>query len=219
MNSHARAVDHNNPLPPTNLPRGYGGVAILWKQHLDRFITRTDDGNQRVITCLFDNGSQQLCIISAYFPSGSSTQAKSEFTNTLDLIFSIISKYSETHRFLISTDLNHDLFKHKHHNRSRVLEFLQELRLTVLSDGQIPTMYSTCGRYQSCLDYFMTDSIDILKENNGAAKVLDMAPGNTSAHTAISIKIPVLMPTISNTDTKIQTNRQLRNQDGIKLTG
>ena len=34
-----KAVDSNDPIPPIQMPRGYGGVAILWKKELDSLIT------------------------------------------------------------------------------------------------------------------------------------------------------------------------------------
>ena len=30
-----KAVDSDNPIPPIQKPRGYGGVAFLWKSHID----------------------------------------------------------------------------------------------------------------------------------------------------------------------------------------
>ena len=32
--SHSRAVDEDNPLPPTQKPRGFGGVAILYRKSI-----------------------------------------------------------------------------------------------------------------------------------------------------------------------------------------
>lgn len=34
-----KAVDSNDPIPPTQMPRGYGGMAIMWKKYLDPSIT------------------------------------------------------------------------------------------------------------------------------------------------------------------------------------
>ena len=31
-------MDFNNPIQPTQLPRGYGGVAILWDKVVDKLI-------------------------------------------------------------------------------------------------------------------------------------------------------------------------------------
>ena len=33
--AHSRAVDKDNPLPPVQKPRGYGGVAILYKKDIN----------------------------------------------------------------------------------------------------------------------------------------------------------------------------------------
>ena len=34
-----KAVDQLNPLPPVRLPRGYGGVGILWHRRIDHLVT------------------------------------------------------------------------------------------------------------------------------------------------------------------------------------
>lgn len=33
--AHSKAADDDNPLPPSQKPRGYGGVAILYRNNLD----------------------------------------------------------------------------------------------------------------------------------------------------------------------------------------
>jgi hypothetical protein len=43
-----KAVDSNDPIPPIQMPRGYGGVAILWKKELDSLITSLKNGNERI---------------------------------------------------------------------------------------------------------------------------------------------------------------------------
>jgi len=34
----AKGVDKYDPLPPKYLPRGYGGVAIIWKKDIDHLV-------------------------------------------------------------------------------------------------------------------------------------------------------------------------------------
>jgi hypothetical protein len=38
-NGAGKSVDSNDPISPYQLPRGYGGVAILWRKDLDSYIT------------------------------------------------------------------------------------------------------------------------------------------------------------------------------------
>ncbi|VDI81833.1 Hypothetical predicted protein [Mytilus galloprovincialis] len=48
FNGTGKAVDMNDPIPPSHMPRGYGGVAILWKRELDDIITPMQLGNERI---------------------------------------------------------------------------------------------------------------------------------------------------------------------------
>ncbi len=207
MKGHFRSVDYNNPLPPTSLPRGHGGVAIVWKPELDSFCRKLEDGNQRVIACSLDIGERPICIISAYFPSGSTLAVRNEHADTQNIITSIMDKYADTHSFVIGTDLNHDLFNRKHQGRENIIQFLQTANLTALSDGRQPTMISTCGRYESCLDYILTDNLSLIENAFNTATVLEKATDNSSAHTAITIALNI--PVASHKS----VNRKTQNKD------
>ncbi|KAL4230436.1 hypothetical protein ACF0H5_010818 [Mactra antiquata] len=43
-----KGADYRNPLLPIQMPRGYGGVAVMWKKHYSSFITVLSDGSERV---------------------------------------------------------------------------------------------------------------------------------------------------------------------------
>ena len=43
-----KGVDINNPIQPTQMPRGYRGVAILWKQEIDNIIRPLPDCGERL---------------------------------------------------------------------------------------------------------------------------------------------------------------------------
>ncbi|CAG2242256.1 unnamed protein product [Mytilus edulis] len=50
-----KAVDSNDPIQPLHMPRGYGGVAILWKKNLDKLVTTLPQLEMReysVLSCL-----------------------------------------------------------------------------------------------------------------------------------------------------------------------
>jgi hypothetical protein len=61
-----KAVDSNDPIPPIQMPRGYGGVAILWKKELDSLITSLKIGNER-IQCVETEGKGYGQIHLLYF--------------------------------------------------------------------------------------------------------------------------------------------------------
>ena len=45
-----KAVDSNDLIPPIQMPRGYGGIAILWRKEQDMYslITSLKIGNERI---------------------------------------------------------------------------------------------------------------------------------------------------------------------------
>ena len=43
-----KGVDINNQIQPVQMPRGYAGMAILWKQEHDNSVTSLPDGGERL---------------------------------------------------------------------------------------------------------------------------------------------------------------------------
>jgi hypothetical protein len=41
INFVGKGVDKYNPVLPKSMPRGYGGVAIIWKENIDHLIKNT----------------------------------------------------------------------------------------------------------------------------------------------------------------------------------
>ncbi|CAC5379694.1 unnamed protein product [Mytilus coruscus] len=56
----SKAIDSNYLIPPSHMPRGYGGVDILWKKKL---VTTLPIGNER-IQCIELSGKQKILFIS-----------------------------------------------------------------------------------------------------------------------------------------------------------
>ena len=103
---HSRSVDQDEPIIPTHRPLcGWGGVATLWSHELDMYVTRTDEGNNRVLATLFDLPGYSLCIINCYLPSGQSRDAISNYREDLDNIFEITMKFKNSYDILIIGDL------------------------------------------------------------------------------------------------------------------
>jgi hypothetical protein len=48
FNGAGKSVDPNDPISPYQMPRGYAGVAILWRKDLDSYITPLQVGNERI---------------------------------------------------------------------------------------------------------------------------------------------------------------------------
>ncbi|CAG2204318.1 unnamed protein product [Mytilus edulis] len=87
VNYAAKGVDKYDPLPPIYLPRGYGGVAIIWKMNLDSIIKTLDDGRER-IQCVevLGKDNNNLILISIYLPSTGSRDHYEESIEQLNEI-------------------------------------------------------------------------------------------------------------------------------------
>ena len=48
-NAYSKAVDEENPLPPNQKPRGFGGVALLYRKKLDFTIKKLIHGENRMV--------------------------------------------------------------------------------------------------------------------------------------------------------------------------
>ena len=46
FNSHGRSVDDEQPISPYQKPRGYGGVAFLWRKSIDDIVSVLPDGDE-----------------------------------------------------------------------------------------------------------------------------------------------------------------------------
>ncbi|CAG2233691.1 unnamed protein product [Mytilus edulis] len=105
MDMHIRCSDTNEEIDNFKLPRGKGGVAIAWKNHLTPSVQEIQSGNNRIIAVELKSPFN-LCIICVYMPTNNSGDSYLEYTECLDIISSIFSTYSATHRMIIAGDFN-----------------------------------------------------------------------------------------------------------------
>ena len=52
MDNYSRCSDTNDPLDSFKLPKGKGGVAILWPDNMTNNTKKLKDGNERIIAIL-----------------------------------------------------------------------------------------------------------------------------------------------------------------------
>ena len=57
-----KAVDDKHPLPPIEMPRGYSGVAILWKKDINHIVKHLKGGGSRIQAVLTDSSKPTLLI-------------------------------------------------------------------------------------------------------------------------------------------------------------
>jgi exonuclease III len=104
-----KSVDIQNNINPSQQPRGYGGVAILWKKEIHHLIKPYKDGNERIQCIEFkDNNQRSLLIVYVYLP----TKGCHDLDEYIySILFEIYQKYNLTHDILIGGDINEDLTK------------------------------------------------------------------------------------------------------------
>ena len=161
------------------------GVAILWKQELNPYITKLQDGNDRIIGIKLQNKQNQYCIINVYGPTQGKSGASLEINNTLDILHEIIEKYENEGDIVVAGDLNMSLVRFKTADRF-LQRFVIEHKLTV--PGRIPrasTFTSRNAANCSQIDYvFSNNSVNVSN-----FKIHTFNPINTSTHTLIEARL------------------------------
>ena len=197
-----KAVDTDDPIPATYLPRGYGGVAILWKKELDKFIKHLPDGSNR-IQCIRIEANKPIIIISVYFPTKSSSDSYESFCDCLDQLHEIIMKYGSSHDIIIGGDLNEDIYndENKSGRKKRLLQFIEECNLTTNQKG--PTFINVAGVDTSEIDYFLYPKNRSLLSR----RIIDL-PFNVSDHHPISLEIQCQLAITTTTKKDNQQSRQ-----------
>ena len=162
-------------------PRGKGGVAIAWHREWSHLVKCLEDGNEQIAVIELQCQEEKLCIVYVYMPTLNLPQSKATYQEHLDLLYSILAKYKESHRIVICGDFNATLLHERSNPHDKMLKkFVQENDLvnTVLVPDH--TFFSHTGMASSQLDYIFT--IDVTTEKHIQTKVNDFISCNTSSH-------------------------------------
>ena len=91
------------------MPRGYGGVAVLWRKSLDKYmyIKSLPDGGNR-IQCVKIKLKEPILVVSVYLPTKTTNDNFETFEDCFDQLNEINQKYELTHKVLIGGDFNED---------------------------------------------------------------------------------------------------------------
>ena len=89
-------VDAGDPILPMQMPRGYGGVAVLWKKSSDLLINGIPDGANR-IQCIEVQAQQPILIVSSYMQCKGLRDNVDEFEDNLAQLHEVIQKYKNSH--------------------------------------------------------------------------------------------------------------------------
>jgi exonuclease III len=101
----AKSVDDNDHISPKQRPRGYGGVATLWKKTLP--VSPQPDGSERTLAVML---GVKTVIVNSYLPCRGN-HTIDEFTDEVDQLDEICSKFSKS-KIVMAGDLNVDVKKH-----------------------------------------------------------------------------------------------------------
>ena len=100
-----KSVDTGDPILPVQMPRGYGGVAILWKRTIDDLVRVVPDRGNR-IQCVELLTEQPALVISVYMPCKGLHDNVDEFLDSLAQLQEIIQKFKSSHYIRLGGYLN-----------------------------------------------------------------------------------------------------------------
>ncbi|CAG2247157.1 unnamed protein product [Mytilus edulis] len=189
MEDHTRCSDTDDPLDSFKLPKGKGGVSILWPSKWSSKIKKLKDGNERVIAVNI-TATNDICLINAYMPTHT-TNSQHEYMECLDIISDIIQKYENTHKIVLAGDLNGTLQTSRANKHDKILrQFTGDVNLTTgVEIENTHTFFHHAGNSSSQIDYILVQDKNLVAEY----KIEDKSSANTSAHTIVKMEITCQM--------------------------
>ena len=137
--SYSKAVDEDDPLPPCQKPRGYGGIAILYRKNMDFRCKKQTHGDNR-IAVLEVQSDPPLIICNVYMPARNSkgnSKAEDSYRSSLDQLEEILSIYKKSHAVFILGDFNASLQTRKGNGQDLQLSsFVRNNDLLYAQSGQ-----------------------------------------------------------------------------------
>jgi hypothetical protein len=194
---HLKCTDMHNPIPPTQRPRGYGGVAILWHKDFSPFITRLPDGNERIVAIQIQTeaGEPDICLICAYFPCRGSQKSANIYRDMVTQIEEIVTTYAPMGGIVLAADFNANILDPMDTWDKNARADLQRLDLLPHKDHPRKVTFTQhSGNGSSQID-FITSTIAGLATN---ICIHEKHPLNTSSHTAVSVSLTATMRKITN---------------------
>ena len=178
-------VDTGNQILPVQMPRGYGGAAVLWKPEIDHSVQPLPDGGNRT-QCVQVKDGTPLLLKSVYMPCRGLSDNVKDYVDCLDQLYEIVEKYSSSHIVILGGDMNEDLVLREQTARANHLKkFLAEAEMDTKSTTQ--TFVNPDGVFASTLDY-----VFYLKKFSGTIvgiRTLENLLTNVSDHVPVLCKI------------------------------
>ena len=186
--SFVRCSDMNDHISNFQVPRGKGGIAILWPRAWSNIVKRLEDGCERVQAIEILTNEAKLCIINTYLPTLNLPSSREYYQEMLDVLHSIIDRYSNTHRIVLCGDLNGSLVQSRSNPHDCMLrDFVSEHGLaTDDSINNTPTFYGHSGS-SSQIDYILVGDLSLISQVN----INPQLPTNMSSHTSVKAALNV----------------------------
>ena len=115
----------------------YGGVATLWKPHMNSYISEACDkeSSSRILITTINFPINPICLINCYLPSGSSKKAMENFTEDIDKLHAVVNQFSDTHEIIIMGDLNQDHYNRDSKKEKLVRQLIEQHDLVDLGEN------------------------------------------------------------------------------------
>ena len=174
--------------------RGKGGLALIWKKSLTKFITQIPSDNFRLQAAKFNLPHSDFLLVNAYFPCDPRTENFDE-TELLNLLASLelLIRKSECQNVLLAADLNCHFSRDTQFTKL-VSSSLKNLNLSILwEQPEFAVDYTFCNIINevatfSTLDHFaVSPRLSVLVEDAGVIH----SGEHLSNHSAIYLKLKI----------------------------
>ena len=174
---HAKSVDDCDKIPPTQRPRGFGGICLLWKKCIPA--NKIPDGSERIAVLQMGD----IITINAYLPCRGKYDNQ-EFADQVDQIEEICTKFSHC-TIILAGDMNVDFTKHGGPRPEKLKELIKNHNLIEQDLITEPTYLHHDGKATSKIDYIFVNQ----SKENAAYSILPSTSMNTSPHQALILKL------------------------------
>ncbi len=211
---HSRSVDEKCNISPVAKPRGYGGVATLWKPWLDPYVIRLLDGNERIVGTKFNLPSITFYIFNCYLDSAKTTFAISRYKEDITALNELLYKYKDGDIFLLG-DMNADVYNRNDAKEKLLKNLIEEHSLVdmIPNTGSSPTYQHKYLGHSSHVDMMFVKFTSQLQRRCTIveSEILPFDDGRNVSNTSTHVPITVTL----NIDTKITKPKKL-NKDVVK---
>jgi len=158
MECHIRCSDCNEPISNFQVPRGRGGVAMLWPSEWDKYIKKLTDDNERIIAAEIQTKNKPICLINVYLPT-KMANSDNQYQENLDILQTMLDKYVDSHTVIICGDMNGSLSNERNNSHDAKLKSFMKLNKFHLHTDvrNQPTFYHHDGKSKSEIDYIISN--------------------------------------------------------------